>query len=94
MIEVVFAKAFRRHVECPDASVDAARLDRATVGAVLHAYFAATPAVRSYVLDDAGGVRKHVAVFVDGDLIIDRAGLSDPVTPTSKVHVFQALSGG
>lgn len=94
MIEVVLAKAFRRHVECPDASVDVTTLDVATVRAVLDAYFATAPAVRSYVLDDLGAVRKHVAVFVDGDLVTDRAGLTDPVTATSKVHVFQALSGG
>lgn len=89
MSEVEFAKAFRRHVECPSTSVDGA-----TVGQVLEAYFVRHPAVRTYVLDDVGAVRKHVAVFVDGDLITDRAGLSDQVTPTSKVHVFQALSGG
>lgn len=89
MIEVVFAKAFRRHVECPQARVVAE-----TVGAALEAYFELHPAVRSYVLDDLGAVRQHVAVFVDGDLVTDRAGLSDPVTPTSKIHVFQALSGG
>ena len=94
MIEVVFAKAFRRHVECPDAPVVVAGAAAATVGAALDAYFDLHPAVRSYVLDDLGAVRKHVAVFVDGDLITDRLGLSDPVTPTSKVHVFQALSGG
>lgn len=89
MIEVEFAKAFRRHVECPTATVEGS-----TVRAVLDAYFAAHPNVRSYVLDDVGAVRKHVAVFVDGDLITDRSGLSDAVGPTSKLHVFQALSGG
>lgn len=92
MIDVVFAKAFRRHVDCPEARL--AEPDRATVGAVLDAYFEQHPAVRSYVLDDAGAVRRHVAVFVDGDLVTDRTGLSDPVTPTSTIHVFQALSGG
>lgn len=89
MTEIEFAKAFRRHVDCPTA-----RVDGSTVRDVLDAYFAERPGVRSYVLDDVGAVRKHVAVFVDGDLITDRTGLSDPVTPTSKLHVFQALSGG
>ena len=89
LTEVEFAKAFRRHVECPDATVEGSN-----VREVLDAYFAACPDVRSYVLDDVGAVRKHVAVFVDGELITDRSGLSDPVTPTSKLHVFQALSGG
>ena len=93
--EVVFAKAFRRHVECPDERVDgAAEGSGATVRSALEAYFELHPAARSYVVDDLGAVRKHVAVFVDGDLVADRAGLSDPVTPTSTIHVFQALSGG
>lgn len=89
MAEVVFAKAFRRHVECPDAEVPGA-----TLRAVLDSYFERNPAVRGYVLDDAGGVRKHVAVFVDGDLIADRADLTDSVGEHATVHVFQALSGG
>ena len=87
--EVVFAKAFRRHVECPDAEVPGANLR-----AVLDAYFDRHSAVRGYVLDDAGSVRKHVAVFIDGDLISDRAELTDPVGEHTTVHVFQALSGG
>lgn len=89
--EVIFAKAFRRHVDCPDERVD---VGAATVGAVLAGYFERHPAVRSYVLDDAGAVRKHVAVFVDDDLVGDRTNLSDAVTSGSRIHVFQALSGG
>ena len=86
---MVFAKAFRRHVDCPDAEFDGA-----TVGAVLDAYFLEHPQVRGYVLDEAGAVRKHVAVFVDDDLISDRTKLSDAVTDGGRVHMFQALSGG
>lgn len=89
MPEVIFAKAFRRHVECPGASVAGA-----TVRDVLDAYFADHPAVRSYVLDEAGAVRRHIAVFVDDDLITDRHALTDPVGEGGIVHVFQALSGG
>lgn len=95
MIEIVFAKAFRRHVDCPDERVTMAAGDGPRrLRDVLDAYFELHPPVRSYVLDDVGAVRRHVAVFVDGDVITDRTGLSDPVTPTSTVHVFQALSGG
>ena len=89
VVSVVFAKAFRRHVDCPDAEFGGA-----TVGAVLDAYFQEHPQVRGYVLDEAGAVRKHVAVFVDDDVIADRTGLSDDVTDGGRVHVFQALSGG
>ena len=88
-VEVVFAKAFRRHVDCPAAWVAGA-----TVGDALHAYFGEHPAVRSYVLDEAGAVRRHVAVFVNDDLIADRSTLADPLATGDRVHVFQALSGG
>lgn len=89
MVDVVFAKAFRRHVECPDEAVTGR-----TAREALDAYFDRHPAARSYVLDDAGAVRRHVAVFVGDDLISDRVGLSDPVDDGGRVHVFQALSGG
>ncbi|MDJ0768106.1 MAG: MoaD/ThiS family protein [Ilumatobacter sp.] len=89
MVDVVFAKAFRRHVECPDAVVDAG-----TVGDALAAYFEAHPTVRSYVLDDVGSVRRHVAVFRNDDQIADRSALTDPIADGDRIHVFQALSGG
>jgi molybdopterin converting factor small subunit len=89
MVEVVFAEAFRRHVDCPVASVAGN-----TVREVLGAYFEAYPLARGYVVDDVGAVRKHVAVFVNDDLITDRSSLGDPVGDGDRIHVFQALSGG
>ncbi len=89
MAAVRFARAFRRHVDCPDADVPGA-----TVGEVLDAYFTERPAVRSYVLDGEGAVRRHVAVFRNGDQIVDRAGLNDAVGDGDRIDVFQALSGG
>jgi molybdopterin converting factor small subunit len=86
---VTFTKAMQRHVEAPAASVDGA-----TVRAVLDAYFGERPAVRSYVLDEQGGLRKHITVFLNGDQIADRAGMSDPVGDGDEIHVMQALSGG
>ena len=65
-----------------------------TVGEVIAGYFDQRPQVRGYVLDDAGAVRRHVAVFVNDDLITDRASLGDTVAAGDRIHVFQALSGG
>ncbi len=61
---------------------------------VLEAVFESNDGVRAYVLDDAGGLRKHMTIFVDGQVIRDRPGLSDPVEQDAKVDVMQALSGG
>lgn len=52
------------------------------------------PGLLGYLVEDDGSLRKHVNVFVDGELIHDRKGLSDPVAEGSEVHVIQALSGG
>jgi sulfur carrier protein ThiS len=87
--EISFTSNLRRHVDCPPAQVVGA-----TVAACLAAYFADHPAVRSYVLDDQGSVRRHVVVFVDGDQIHDPARQSDPVRANGEITVMQALSGG
>lgn len=89
MATVVFTPNLRRHVECPTEEVAGA-----TVRVVLDAVFAHNPKLRGYVLDDQGALRHHMSVFVDGEQIVDRDRLSDPVLVTSEIYVMQALSGG
>jgi len=89
MARVTFTANIQRHVVCPPMDVAGT-----TVRAVLEAIFAENPRARSYVLDDQGGLRKHMAIFLDGQLVRDRTHLSDPVTASSRIHVMQALSGG
>jgi hypothetical protein len=50
--------------------------------------------LRGYLLDDQGGLRRHVTVFIDGLRLRDRRGLGDVVADDSEVYVVQALSGG
>jgi hypothetical protein len=64
------------------------------VRAVLDGYFARHPHARSYVLDERGGLRPHVVVFVGEARASDRAALADPVPAGAEVWVMQALSGG
>jgi hypothetical protein len=61
---------------------------------VLDDYFRDNERARGYVLDEQGRVRQHMVVFIDGELVQDRDGLSDPVAPNSTIDVIQALSGG
>jgi sulfur-carrier protein len=89
MALVRFTPNIQRHVACGDQEVPGE-----TVRAVLDAYFSQNTRARSYVLDDQGGLRRHMAIYVDGQLVRDRAGLSDPVMAQGTVFVFQALSGG
>ncbi len=89
MATVRFTQNIQRHVACP-----ARQAAGATLRAVLDEYFRENEKARGYVLDEQGKVRPHMVVFIDGDLIHDRDGLSDPVGPNSVVDVIQALSGG
>ena len=52
------------------------------------------PGLAAYLVDDQGALRKHVNIFVDDSLILDRQRLSDPLTDSNRVYVYQALSGG
>ena len=89
MPTVLFTRALERFLPAPSTVVDGA-----TVDAALAAGFATQPALRGYVLDDQGALRRHVAVYVNGRLVSDRTGLTDPVGPRDEIYVFQALSGG
>jgi hypothetical protein len=89
MPRVIFTPNIQRHVACPETNVAGC-----TVREVLENVFAENPRARSYILDDQAGLRRHMSIFLDGELIRDRAGLSDEVGETSTVYVFQALSGG
>ena len=89
MAAVTLTPNLVRHVDVP-----AERVEAATVGEALEAYFRRHPQVRGYLLDDQGAVRKHVAIFLNNEMVRDRAGLSDPVAPGDDIYVAQALSGG
>ena len=89
MPTIAFTRALERFLPTPTVEVSGT-----TLGEALAAVFAERPALRGYVLDDQGALRRHVAVFVNGELVRDRTGLSDPVGARDEIHVFQALSGG
>ena len=89
MAKVVFTANIQRHVMCPQTEAAGG-----TVRDVLDHVFAENPQARGYVLDDQAGLRRHIAIFIDGKTIKDRARLADAVGENSTIHVFQALSGG
>jgi hypothetical protein len=89
MAQVTFTQNLQRHLSAPPTNVEAE-----TVREALEQVFGQVPHLRSYVVDDQGRLRKHVVIFVDGQLIEDRDQLSDEVGPQSELLVMQALSGG
>ena len=77
-----------------DGAGGTVRVDGTDLRSVLEALFALHPAMRGYVLDEAGTMRHHVVAFVDGVAVPHKAGLAVPLGEGSEVFLFQALSGG
>jgi len=89
MATVRFTQNIQRHVPCPTRQISGS-----TLRVVLDDYFRENDRARGYVLDEQGKIRQHMVVFIDGELVRDRDGLSDRVEPNSMIDVIQALSGG
>lgn len=89
MPRVHFTPNLRRHFDCAHLDTEGA-----TLRAALDHAFVQLPIARGYLLEDGGALRKHVTVFVDGEAVADRTGLSDPVPDGADIWVMQALSGG
>jgi molybdopterin converting factor small subunit len=64
------------------------------VRGALAALFAAHPGLRDRITNEAGQVRVHVNVFVDGEEIKFTGGLSTPLRERAQLHVIPAISGG
>ena len=90
MVSVEFAASLRRHVHC-----DPQRVAPGSLRTVLDsALAAAPPELRHYVLDDQGHIRKHVAVFINQTMVLNRQKLDQALSSGDTVLVIQALTGG
>jgi sulfur carrier protein ThiS len=89
MVSVEFAASLRRHVACAPQNVAAGSLR-----GVLEEALAAAPELRHYVFDDQGHIRKHVAVFINKTMVLDRQNLGQALASGDSVLVIQALTGG
>ncbi len=89
MTRIYFAAHLQRHVPTPEIEVGAADVCEALAKACMD-----RPLLKGYILDDQGRLRRHVAVYVNGQPVKDRIALSDRIRPDDEIAVFQALSGG
>jgi molybdopterin converting factor small subunit len=62
----------------------------ATVGDVLRELERANPALGGWILDERGTVRRHIKVFVNGEMGSAETAVEDG----DRVHVLPAISGG
>ena len=50
--------------------------------------------ISSYLTQGNTGLRQHVNIFINGNMIEDRVNLSDQISTNDTINIIQALSGG
>ena len=70
------------------------KVEGATVGEVLGNLDGAHPGFKDRLLDDAGGLRRFVNVFVADDDVRYLQGLDTPVPDGETVAIIPAVAGG
>jgi molybdopterin converting factor small subunit len=65
-------------------------LEGATVGDVLRALETSWPKTTGWILDEHGRVRRHVNVFLNGDMVREDA----TVGQDDRMHILPSITGG
>ena len=96
MAKLVVASALTRWLApAAEASGELSlQLSGDSVEQCLQQLFSAHPSLRSYVVDERGAVRHHVALFIDGVALQPKSNLGLAVDKDSEIYIMQALSGG
>ena len=90
MPQLEFTSQLAQHVDCPaNQTVSASTLNEA-----LETMFNQFPALRDYVMQTDGALQKHVAIFIDGQMLPHGESLDIAVADSSQIFVMQALAGG
>jgi len=90
MTSIKFTSALKRFY--PD--LDDFEMEGKNVSELLEKIDKKYSGIKNYLVDDRGALRKHVNIFVDGELILDREKMTDTLKNESEVFIMQALSGG
>lgn len=90
MARVKFTSALKRFFP----SITEMEIHGSTIKETLHNVDKTYPGILTYLTDDNGQLRKHVNIFLKGELIKDRITLNDAVNSHDELLIFQALSGG
>lgn len=69
-------------------------IDAKTLLEVLKKMDAVRPHFSSYIIEEGPRVRRHVNVFINGELLADKSRLEEPLRDGDQIHFMQALSGG
>ncbi len=88
MVKVVLTANLQKYYPERDFEISAR-----TVAEVLEKMDFRRPQFTSYILEDNRTVRKHVNIFLNGQLL-PKTALQTELKGGDKLHIMQALSGG
>jgi hypothetical protein len=72
----------------------ALNVEATTAAEVVRAMDTLAPGFSDYIVNERGGLRPHVNLFIGDEMVVDRKSLSDRVPAGATVYILQALSGG
>ena len=90
MAKVKFTSALQRFFP----GLEGAYFEGDSVQSIIQSIEVRYPGIQHYLLEEDGKLRRHVNIFLDNEMILYRNQLSDPVTDSDEILIFQALSGG
>jgi molybdopterin converting factor small subunit len=86
MPKVILTGSIRQHA----GGLASAEVEGETVWAAIAALERLSPALRGWVIDERGALRRHVRIFHRGAAV----SLDAPLAPHDELHVIGAISGG
>lgn len=87
MIAVTLSRALVDLFPGADTTLD---LEADTVARLIAVLDARYPGMADRLTDETPAIRRHLNIFVDGE----RAKLTTPLAPGSRVYILTAMSGG
>jgi len=85
---------FTHHLQRFFPELKPTHIEGTTVAEIISGLNIQYPGLADYIIDERGVLRKHVNIFISGELIQDRKTLQDSVGDKDHIFIFQALSGG
>ena len=90
MVNVEFTSLLKRFFP----TLTSVEVEASTVKDLLEEIDKEYSGLSGYLIEEHGGLRKHVNIFINGNMVKDREKLSDVLNENDKVNIIQALSGG
>jgi molybdopterin synthase sulfur carrier subunit len=89
-LKVVIPTPLRKHT----AGAEIVEVDPGTVQEIIDGLESKYPGIRNSIVDDKGGLRRFINIYIDGEDVRFLENLSTPAKDGSEIAIVPAISGG